>query len=134
MRMRKTTKKRSGSRALPAALILLTLTGLTARDKKADEPYSIVGGTVFREPGFALPGAEVTITPQLADGSQMKLKITHEMTDERGEFAFRVPGTAAKYKVRATAKGFHPDEKTAEVSFDGERVDVTFLLENESRP
>jgi hypothetical protein len=131
--MRKTTK-RSGSRAVLAALVLLALCGLSARDKKADEPYSIVGGTVFRDPGFALPGAAVTIIPQLADGSQMKLKITHEITDERGEFAFRVPPTAAKYKVRATAKGFKADEKTAEVSFEGERVDVTFLLENESKP
>jgi len=130
--MRTTTKKRSGSKAIAAALVLLTLCGLSARDKKAVEPYSIVGGSVFREPGLALAGAEVTITPKLADGSQMKLRVTHAISDDRGEFAFRVPPTAAVYKVRATAKGFQPDEKTAEVNGEGERVDVTLMLENES--
>ena len=128
----RTTKKRSGSRAVAAALVLLTLSGLAAREKKADEPYSIVSGSVFREPGLALAGAEVTITPKLADGSQMKLKITRAISDDRGEFAFRVPPKAAAYKVRATAKGFLADEKTAEVTGEGERVDVTFMLENES--
>jgi Carboxypeptidase regulatory-like domain len=129
--MRKTRKK-SGSRAVCAALILLALGGLSARDKKAAEPYSIVSGTVFHEPGLALPGAEVTITPKLADGSQLKLKITRAISDERGEFAFRVPATPATYKVRASAKGFQAGEKTAEIGFEGERVDVTFMLENES--
>jgi hypothetical protein len=106
---------------------------VSARDKKAVEPYSIVSGTVFREPGLAMAGAEIVITPKLADGSQMKLKITHAFSDDRGEFAFRVPPTAAAYKVRASAKGFLADEKTAEVSGEGERVDVTFMLENESK-
>ncbi|MGA3026645.1 MAG: carboxypeptidase-like regulatory domain-containing protein [Bryobacteraceae bacterium] len=129
----RTKTKKSGSKAIPAALILLTLGGLAARDKKAAEPYSIVGGTVFHEPGLALPGAEVTITPKLADGSQLKLRITRAISDERGEFAFRVPPTAAAYKVRASAKGFQAEEKTAEVTGEGERVDVTFLLETESK-
>ena len=105
---------------------------LSARDKKADEPYSIVGGTVFRDDGFALPGAEVVIAPKLADGSQLKLKITRAISDDRGEFAFRVPGTAAQYKVKASAKGFKSEEKPAQITFEGERVDVTFLLEPES--
>ena len=128
----RTTRKKSGSKAVPAALILLALCGLSAGEKKAAEPYSIVGGTVFHEPGLALPGAEVRITPDEADGSQMKLKITRAISDDRGEFAFRVPPTAAKYKVRASAKGFKAEEKTAEVNAEGERVDVTFLLEPES--
>ena len=108
------------------------LVSLSARDKKADEPYSIVGGTVFRDDGFALPGAEVVITPKLADGSQLKLRITHAVSDDRGEFAFRVPGTAAQYKVKASARGFKSEEKPAEVTFEGQRVDVTFLLAPDS--
>ena len=133
MKRRKTTKKRkSGSNLVFAALLLLTLCGPAAGNKKAVEPYSIVGGTVFHEPGLALPGAEVRITPDEADGSQMKLKITRTISDDRGEFAFRVPPTSAKYKVRASAKGFKAEEKIAEVNAEGERVDVTFLLETES--
>jgi hypothetical protein len=130
----RTTRKRSGSSGLRAALILLTLCALSARDKKAAEPYAIVSGTVFHEPGLALPGADVTITPELADGSQLKLKITRAISDDRGEFAFRVPATPAKYKVKASAKGFQADVQTAEVTGEGERVDVTFLLETESKP
>ena len=63
----------------------------------------------------------------------MKLRITHAISDDRGEFAFRVPATAAAYKVRATAKGFQPEEKTAEIPGEGIRVDVTFMLESESK-
>lgn len=128
----RTTTKKSGSKDVLAALLVLTLCGLAARDKKVAEPYSIVSGTVFHEPGLALPGAEVTIRPKLADGSQMKLKITREFSDDRGEFAFRVPPTAATYKVRASAKGFQADEKEAEVTGESERVDVTLMLETES--
>ena len=134
MKKRRTKTKRNGSKLVTVVFAtLLALGCVLAKDKKSQEPYSIVGGTVFRDPGFALPGAEVTITPKLADGSQIKLKITHVISDDRGEFAFRVPPTAAKYTVKATARGFRSDEKITQVDFEGERVDVTFLLEPESK-
>ena len=49
--------------ALGTLLVLLLPELAWAKDKeKAKKPqsYSLVAGTVFRPPGFALPGAEVT--------------------------------------------------------------------------
>ncbi len=86
---------------------------------------------MFRDPGFALPGAQVTIVPKPADGSNIKLRLNSTVSNGRGEFAFRVPPVAMHYAVRAEAKGFKAAEKMAEVN--GEvRVDVMFILEPES--
>lgn len=86
--------------------------------------YSVVGGTVFREPGFALPGAEVRISPDPANASLKPIKIR---TDARGEFAVRVPAQKQRYRVEATAKGYERQEKMVEV-LDGVRAEVTLTL------
>ncbi len=52
--------------------------------------------------------------------------------NSRGEYVFRVPTTAARYTVIASAKGLKSQQKA--VSIEGEqRVDVTFTLEPESK-
>jgi Carboxypeptidase regulatory-like domain len=101
--------------------------------KKAPEPYGLVGGTVFRDPGFALPGAEVTLSPDPAPGQAAPIikKLTAN-SDSRGEFVFRVPTAAMRYTVRVSLKGYSPRQKT--VSIEGEqRVDATFTLQPESK-
>ncbi len=125
-------KKRIGSSASPllralalgALLVLLLLEVLMAKDKekaKKTESYSLVAGTVFRPPGFALPGAEVTLKPEKGKGQQ---KMTANM---RGEFAFRVPSVFARYTVIVKASGFEHEEKSTEVGID-QRVDLPFEL------
>ncbi len=103
-----------------------------SRKEKSSESYSLVAGTVFREPGFAVSGAEVTLeaAPD-APSDGPKVKKQKSTTGARGEFAFRVPPATMKYRLRATAKGMKPQEKPASVNGE-ERVDVTFLLEPES--
>jgi hypothetical protein len=100
-----------------------------ASDKNKDRDYSVVAGTVFREPGFALPGSEVVLTP--APDAAVKLKKMSFITNHRGEFAFRVPSAKAVYSVAATAKGFKGQQKTVEVDPSG-RFEVTFMLQRES--
>jgi hypothetical protein len=92
-----------------------------------------VGGTVFREPGFALPGAEVTIVADPESGpAPAGSKKQQAATGARGEFAFRVPVAAMRYAVHAQAHGYAPQDK--KVSIEGEqRVEVTFLLAPESK-
>lgn len=91
----------------------------------------MVGGTVFREPGFALPGAQVTLSAG-SDGAQSNIKKSTAITDARGEFAFRVPTAGRQYTVRATSKGYSSQQK--QVSVEGEqRVDATFTLSPESK-
>ncbi len=128
----------SGSSAKGAAgarfIALLVLAwacavALSAGDKKKPvESYAIVAGTVFREPGFALPEANVTLMPR-GDPKSKKLQ---QVTNFRGEFAFRVPPTPAAYIIKASSKGFHPEEKEASVSGE-ERVEVTLTLSRESK-
>jgi hypothetical protein len=100
---------------------------------KGDAPHAVVAGTVFRENGFSLPGAVVTLAVKDAAGMpKTKSKKLQSMSDSRGEFAFRVPPEAATYVVRASLKGFQPVEKEASVSGE-ERVEVTLVLPAESK-
>lgn len=105
-----------------AASALLAFAG----GKKAEsEPYAVIAGTVFRDPGFALPEANVTL-------SLKGKKLQQALTTPRGEFSFRVPPTAATYLVKASFKGFKPDEKEAAVSGE-DHLDVTLTLIPESK-
>jgi hypothetical protein len=109
-----------------AALALLPL-GAIAQDKpgKGKKVYSVIGGTVFREPGFAFPGVQVELL-EVSEGKKRK-KPEKTVTDGRGEFAFRMEGRDAKFLVLAAAKGFEGQEKEA-VSTPGVRTDVFFTL------
>lgn len=101
---------------------------LGAADRN-DAPHAVVAGSVFRENGFSLPGAAVTLAVKDAPKKAKKLQA---VSDSRGEFAFRVPPGPATYVVRAALKGFQPLEKEASVSGD-ERVEVTLVLSAESK-
>ena len=103
-----------------AALILMNAALALAQPKAA-----IVAGTVFRDPGFAMPEAKVV----LMAGPR---KVQESTTNYRGEFLFRVPAKEAKYVVRATMKGYRPDEKEAEIQGE-ERVDINLVLKPESK-
>ena len=124
-------------RKLELALLLTTaLLGcallLGAADKN-DAPHAVVAGTVFRESGFSLPGATVTLVVKDAPGvPKTKARKLQSVSDGRGEFAFRVPPGAATYVVRASLKGFQAVEKEASLAGE-ERVEVTLMLPAESK-
>lgn len=120
--------------SLLAALLLLAPTASADR-KRTAEAYGMIGVTVFREPGFALPGAEIKLAPDpegVDPATVKKWKGLKGISDERGEFVFRVPTAAMRYSIRAMAKGYLPQQK--QVSIEGEqRMDVTFQLAPESK-
>jgi len=129
-------KRRNGSRAallLAAALSLSLGSPAQKHGKKDAQAHAIVAGTVFRESGFALPGADITLVPDAQPGqTPVKIRNTTAVSDARGEFAFHVPPTAMRYIIKARAKGFTEQQKTADI--DGEvRVDVTLTLPTESK-
>lgn len=101
-----------------------------AADKKknAADLYSIIGGSVFRDPGFALRGAEVSLEPEQPVVNGVKLKPQKAISDTRGEFAFRVAPVEAKYRVTAKAAGMASETKPAATQGGEERIDVTFML------
>jgi hypothetical protein len=103
------------------------------RSKKAgEEAFAVIAGTVFRSPGFAVAEAEVIITPEVASGTDAKLKKIKVLTDRRGEFAAHVPAVPMRYNVDVQITGHEPQQKA--VSIEGEqRKDVYFLLEPSSK-
>jgi len=107
------------------ALALLAGPLVFAADKKPKQVRSVIAGTVFRDPGFAVPGAEIEMIEVRTDGK--KAKPLKTVTDGRGEFAFTVPPVEAKYRVKASAKGLQPEEKET-TSSPGVRMDVFFSL------
>lgn len=137
MRTKRRKKTRITSRLASLAWALAALfsqmygPAASAAEKKAKtaESYGLIAVTVFREPGFALPGAELTLTLAPTGGAKQKRKAT---SDARGEYVFRVPVQAQRYSVGVSAKGLVPQEKM--VQAEGEqRIDVTFLLAAESK-
>jgi len=116
--------------ALVALLCMCVSAGAGGRK---DASYAIVEGTVFRDPGLAVPQVKVVL--QLRDDP--KAKKQEAVTNYRGEFQFHVPATAAVYVVKAAMKGFHPDQKEAAVSGGAapgqERVEANLLLLPESK-
>src|SRR5690349_10731437 len=88
MRMKTRKKKRKMRRIGSSILVLAAIGSLAlAADKKKVEPYALVAGTVFREPGFALPGADVTVVPNPGPGqAPVKIKKLQALSNARGEF------------------------------------------------
>jgi uncharacterized membrane protein len=79
-------------------------------------PYAVIRGAIFRDPGYTLPNATVTI--ERIDGVK---KFKQETTShDGGEFAFRLKAEKAKYRVTATAKGYQP--ASIEVEIDGDEA------------
>ncbi len=122
------TKRRIGRRAALRGLILPFAAVSFAGKKKTTDLFAIIGGTVFRDPGFALRGAEVTLEPEQPVVNGVKLKPQKAISDGRGEYAFRVPPIEAKYTVKASAQGMKPESKPAMTRGGEERIDVTFNL------
>jgi len=114
------TKKKSGS--LLSLFFLLVFAFVGAFPGFADE-YALIYGTVFRPTGHAMAGAEVLLQPEGG-------KVQKSRSSPRGEFTFRVPAKPLRYTVTVKAAGFKTESKPVSVQAD-ERVDVTFLLENE---
>lgn len=134
--MTRRTRTRTGARlwillGLAASGAVLLLPVLMA----AAEPQAVVAGTVFRDPGFALPRAEVTLALQpTPDAARKKFKPRKTMSDARGEFAFYVPPEKATYLLTVKAEGLEPQEKAVVLSGGPERIDTYFTLKPASPP
>jgi hypothetical protein len=89
--------------------------------------YAVIAGTVFRESGFALPAAEVSLDPDPEATSGGKLKKMRMIANSRGEFAFRVPPGPARYVLTVKAKGFMPEKRPIAVQGE-ERIDESIRL------
>ena len=135
---------RSGDSIAPAKtlLALFAIAGgmLTAGRSRAGQGQessgseAVIAGTVFRDPGFALPGAEVTLVPDPESPEKSPKKIRKQRTTSsmRGEFVFHVPAAPMRYRISAAAKNYKTEEKPVVVQGEG-RTDVTLTLTKESK-
>lgn len=80
------------------------------------QPYAVIRGAVFQGPGYTLPNATVIIE-RIDGGGKFKQET---ISQEGGEFAFRLKAEKAKYRVTATARGFQP--ASIEVETDGDEA------------
>jgi hypothetical protein len=110
------------------AFLLAPESAFPQRPKKEPPPQAVVAGTIFREPGFAVAGAEAVLTFQTTPaGAKKRPKPMKTRTSARGEFAFTVPAGEALYTVRASAPGLEPQEKEVRI-YGEERTEVYFNL------
>ena len=70
-------------------------------------------GSVFTEGGRSVPGVRVELSRVISESSVEKLDARN--TGETGEFVFRVPPDAAKYRLTLKADGAEPVSKDVDV-------------------
>lgn len=70
-------------------------------------------GSVFDPIGRSVPGARIELLRVGADGTEKK--IDGRLTNESGQFVFRLTPEAAKYRVRAKMDGAEPVSKDVEI-------------------
>jgi len=106
---------------LPNRLILTTDQGTQV----------LVKGSVFNQDGVSLYGVKVEIE-RISEGGSAK-KVGSGYTSRAGEFTFRFPEGAAKFRVTASAKGISASK---EVSVSGEaaiyRLAITLNIPREN--
>ncbi len=90
------------------------------------ESYSVIRGAVFHGAGFTLRNAIVTL--ERIDGIK-KLK-QDAVSQDGGEFAFRLKAEKAKYRITAMAKGFQPASVEIEIESDEVR-NIAITLQQE---
>ncbi len=122
-------KPRSAIVLFLPALALLGALHLPAQGAKSKgEPHAVVAGTVFRDPGFAQPGAFVVLALKSAPAK----KLQQQISSPRGEFSFHVPASPQTYLVTATLKGFQTAREEIEIQGE-EQINATLLLVPESK-
>jgi len=102
--------------------------GTRQKARKQADPDAVIAGTVFRDPGFAQPGASVV----LALKSAPTKKLQQAISSPRGEFTFHVPAGPNIYLVTATLKGFQAAREEIEIQGQ-EQINATLLLIPESK-
>jgi hypothetical protein len=134
MKTRKKRKKRTSGSLLVRCLILVVLAvssfaaGAPAeKQKRAPLATALIAGTVFRESGLSLAGAELVLEPLPAPGKSSKMKKMKAVADSRGEFALRVPAVAMDYKLFVNAAGYETWDKQISVQSE-DRIDLTVVL------
>jgi hypothetical protein len=135
---KRTKKTRIGSSlaALAIAALFCVPASVAAKKEKSKETqaaFALIAGSIYRPPGFALPGVEVKLVPESSESQNVKLKKAEAVTDARGEFAVRVPAVPAKWRVDVKVNGYRHEQRSVSVTGE-QRVDLSIILEPAGQP
>jgi hypothetical protein len=132
MTMRMTRRKSKSTLVFLLPVLFLAEIGvvqiIVAQAKPKAGPDAVIAGTVFRDPGFAQPGASVVLALKSAPAK----KLQHQTSSPRGEFTFRIPAGPNTYLVTAALKGFQAARQEIEIQGE-EQINATLLLVPESK-
>ncbi|MDT4952151.1 MAG: hypothetical protein QOJ02_289 [Acidobacteriota bacterium] len=81
----------------------------------SEASFAKLGGSVFNDGGLSVPGVRVELARVESDGTARK--IDGRLTNESGQFVFRVSPDKATYRVTVKVDGVEP--QTKEVEIDG---------------
>lgn len=97
--------------------------------RNAKDSVAVIAGSVFREPGFSLPGAQIALQPDPEQKTSIKVRKMKAVSDARGEFSFRVPPVPMRYTLSFQASGFQSESRPVTISGE-ERQDVFVTLKS----
>ena len=105
----------------------------TIRLEKVRHRTSLVRGAVFDLNGVSLPGVQLKLVRVATDEEEKEHKHFHSLSltyisNNHGEFAFRVPSERARYRVTASASGYKTQTKQIDVN-ESESAPLAFSLE-----
>jgi hypothetical protein len=139
MTRKKRKKKRATGTRWPAvvaaamAVAVASAVGFAAeKPRKAAAPTALIAGTVFRDSGFSLPGAGLTVDADPEPGVKVKFKRVSMVSDSRGEFAIRLPAVPMRYVLTVSAAGFETWKKQFSIQGE-ERLDLSVVLTPRAR-
>ncbi len=104
------------------SLLLLAGLPLCAQHKKKQQPGAVIFGTVFRESGLSLPGANVLVYNEASPKKKYRA-----VTNYRGEYRVRVPAGEASYVVSGSARKFEKAQRTLKI-YDMEQATANLIL------
>lgn len=88
----------------------------------------IINGSVYNQAGFGVNGAKIEIEKITSDGKTRK--VSSGYSSEFGEFNFRFPEGAARFRITASAKGVSASREVEVDSPAIYRVAITLDLED----
>jgi protocatechuate 3,4-dioxygenase beta subunit len=93
---------------------------------------SLIRGSVFDSEGRSISGARIKLVriptdAEQKEGKHFKGLSRDYISNNHGEFAFRLPSARARYRITAAAPGYRPDTKEVDVN-EREAVPVAMTL------
>jgi hypothetical protein len=96
------------------------------------EQSAVLRGATFDANGYLLPGVRVVLERIPIENEKFKPLKTEQVSNSSGEFAFRLPGEMARYRLTATTSGYEPEIQDVDVG-GAERRNVSIQMKTKKK-